>query len=420
MFGLLWSQQVSATDIIRLTSGATSEGVGGIAGFSPSPQTAVMANPALLSQMEDAKSLTLTALAVDSTFTSKLGEASSADSGPGILPEFGMKGRINDSAWSWGFAATIQSALLADFTFTDPPGTAAVNYGPQQHRSAWLIAKMGGALSYDFGKGFSAGLTLGAAYNRNDLKAPYIFQSHPTLQGLKVLVDLSADDVALTSVLGMHYDATENVAIDVSYSFRTDFAASGSLQGNLGQLGLGIQEDFHYKAHVDTALPAVLLAGVSWQVSDRLTLGLQWDRVYWEDSFETLPIRLTRGSNSELNAFLGEDSIVDSAPLNWRDQDSFHFGGEFQFADNRVLRLGFETTESPVPGRTFTPLTGVIFDRAYSAGTQIRLGENLIDIAYRFSTGDDVLVTESGLAGGEYTGTGQSLALHSLVFTLGF
>lgn len=416
--GLLLSGFASATDLVRLTSSAGSEGAGSIVGIAPTPQTAVLANPALLSRMEDSMAFTVSGLHVNSDFTSKLGEVSTADSGPGLLPEFGIKGSVADSGWSWGAALTIQSALLADFEFTDPPGTAGVSYGVQRHRSEWVIAKAGAALSYQFNDRFSAGLTVGVAYNRNELEAPYIFQSHPVLTGLKVLVDLSADDIALTSGLGISYAVSDSVDFNLAYLLRTDFSADGDLSGNLGQLGLGIQEDFTYAANVETALPAVLLAGLSWRASEQLTLGLQWDRVHWQDSFETLPLRLTRGSNADLNTFLGESYIFDTAPLQWRDQDTFHVGGEYSMSGGVKLRFGYENTESPVPGRTFTPMTGAIFDRAYSAGMQFTMGRNVVDVAYRYSTGNDLHVLDSALAGNEYDGTQQSLSLHSLVFSI--
>ncbi len=420
LIGVLTSPAGWASDIIRLTSSAGSEGAAGVSALSPTPQTALLANPALLSRMDDGMSLTLTALAVDSDFTSQLGEVSAADSGPGLFPEFGIKGSLDNSKWQWGAAATIQSALLADFSFTDPPGTADVSYGLQRHRSEWLIAKLGAALSYDFSDRLSAGLTVGLAYNRNELEAPYIFQSHPVLRGLKVLVDLSADDVAFTSVIGLTYAARPDVDFSVSYSLRSDFSADGNLVGNLGQLGLGIEETFTYAANVETALPAIFIAGLSWRANEQLTLGLQWDRVHWENSFATLPVRLTAGSNAELNAFLGEDVIFDTAPLLWEDQDSLHLGAEYLLTSGTTLRAGYERTEPPVPGRTFTPLTGAIFDRAYTLGAGFTLNNTRLDLAYRISTGDDIQVGNSALASGEYANTSQSLTLHSLVLSLGF
>lgn len=417
---LLCVSPVYATDLMRLSGSAANEGAAGLVGLAPNTQTALLANPALLSSVADGIDLGLTALRVNSDFTSSLGELATADKGPGVLPELGIKGSFTDSPWAWGAGLVFQSAMQADFQFQDPPGTGAVSYGLQRHRSEWVIAKLAGALSYQFSDRLSAGLSLGLAYNRNQLEAPYIFQSHPVLTGLKVLVDLDADDLALTAGLGLDYAISDTVDFNLAYSLKTEFSADGDASGNLGQLGLGIQEDFHYKSRVDTALPAVLLAGLTWQASERLRLGIQLDRVFWGDAFETLPIVLTEGSNADLNAFLGQDSIFDVAPLAWSDQDSVHIGGQYRLTDGSQLRFGYESSEAPVPRRTFTPMTGAILDEAYSAGLHFRLGRRDYDIAYRFAQGDEINIMNSGLAGGEYSNTSQSLKLHSLTLSFRF
>ncbi|MEX2468846.1 MAG: hypothetical protein WD396_03745, partial [Pseudohongiellaceae bacterium] len=177
---------------------------------------------------------------------------------------------------------------------------------------------------------------------------------------------------------------------------------------------------FRYDANVETAQPAVLVAGTTWRASERLTLGLQLDRVFWKDAFEVLPIRLTGGSNVELNDFLGADFILDTAPLNWNDQDSVHVGGKYRLRAGGILRLGYEHSEAPVPARTFTPMTGAILDEAYSIGLRFTLNRRDYDIAYRFSRGDDIRVLDSALVGGEYDNTSQSLALHSLSLSFRF
>lgn len=409
-----------ASDLFRLSGSAASDGAAGLTGLAANTQTALLSNPALLNDAAQGFSFSLTSLRVNSDFTSSTGEVAAADKGPGVIPELAYKGGAASGNWSWGLGVIVQSAMKADFRFQDPPGTAGVSYGLQGHGAEWLVAKLAGALAYQFNDQLTAGLSLGVAYNRNQLDAPYIFQSHPVLTGLKVLVDLDVDDVALTSSLGLNYRASDAVQFQLAYSLETDFSADGDLNGNLGQLGLGIQEDFRYNANVRTTLPASLMMGATWQFSDELTLGLQFDRIFWEDAFEVLPIRLTQGSNNDLNTFLGEDFIFDVAPLQWRDQDSVHFGGEYQLPGGGKLRLGYESSEAQAPGRTATPMTAAILDEAYTAGLRFRLGIRDIDVAYRFSRGDDLAIIDSALAGGEYDNTAQSLELHSLMLSFTF
>lgn len=410
----LIASQSFSSDLFRLSGSAASDGAAGLIGLAPNAQTAVLGNPALLGRAEDGLNFSLTSLRVNSEFTSRLGQVATADKGPGIIPELGFKADMGVEGWTWGAGFVVQSAMKADFRFQDPPGTGGVSYGVQQHSAEWLVAKLAGAISYQFTDQLSAGLSLGVAYNRNQLEAPYIFQSHPVLTGLKVLVDLDADDIAVTSSLGLDYNFSENVAFNLAYTFATDFSAEGDLSGNLGQLGLGIQENFSYAANVETTLPAVLLAGVTWQASDQLTLGLQIDQIYWDDAFDVLPIRLTSGSNGDLNTFLGEDHITDVAPLGWDDQTSVHLGGEYTLGTGTRLRLGYESSEAPVAAATATPMTGAILDEAWTAGMQFQLGSRAIDVAYRFARGDDLSIVDSALAGGEYDLTSQSLILHSL------
>ena len=92
---------VSATDLFRLSGSAASDGAGGLTGLSPNTQTALLSNPSLLSDLEDGISVGITALRVDSRFTSSLGEQTRADKGPGIIPELAYKADLADGDWSW-------------------------------------------------------------------------------------------------------------------------------------------------------------------------------------------------------------------------------------------------------------------------------------------------------------------------------
>ena len=192
---LVFSPATNATDLIRSGGGAGNEGVAGVLGLSSDPLSAVNGNPAMLSGLENGQVFSMAMLSVDSVFTSSTGETAEADEGPGFLPQFAMKRQLGNGNWSWGAGFSVKSAMQADFNFVDPPGTLGVSYGRQTHRSEFLVARASGALSYQVNPALSLGISLEALYNRNQLQAPYIFQSHPVLAGLKVLVDLDADDL---------------------------------------------------------------------------------------------------------------------------------------------------------------------------------------------------------------------------------
>jgi long-subunit fatty acid transport protein len=417
---LLLAPALNATDLIRAGGGAGNEGVAGVLGLSSDALSAVNGNPALLSGLENGQVLSLSMLSVDSVFTSSTGEAASADAGPGLMPQFALKRQAGNGNLSWGAGFSIESAMQADFSFVDPPGTLGVSYGRQIHRSAFLIAKASAALSYQLSPELAIGFSLEAHYNRNQLQAPYIFQSHPLLAGLKVLVDLDADDVQLGTSLGLVFTPQGDWTFNLAWSPEVDFSADGDISGNLGQLGLGIEETFAYRARVETGKPATLILGASWQVAERLTLGVQFDRIEWSRTFRDLPIMLTEGSNDDLNAFLGENLINDVAPLNWRDQDSWHLGIQYQWQSGTLLRFGYEDSEVPVPSATVTPLTAALLERAITAGVSFQSGGRDIDLAYRYSDSDRLKVANSSLLGGEYNNTAQTLNLHTVNLSVRF
>ncbi|MDA0687617.1 MAG: outer membrane protein transport protein [Proteobacteria bacterium] len=417
---LFFTPALNATDLIRSGGGAGNEGVAGVLGLSSDALSGINGNPALLRGLEDGQVLSLSILTVDSVFTSGNGEVSKADEGPGLMPQFALKRQVSDDNWSWGAGFSVQSAMQADFSFVDPAGTLGVSYGRQTHRSEFLIAKASGALSYQVTPELAVGISLEAHYNRNQLQAPYIFQSHPVLAGLKVLVDLDADDLQLGTSVGLVFTPQGDWSFNLAWSPEIDFSADGDISGNLAQLGLGIQETFNYKARVETGKPEKLILGASWQVADRVLLGLQYDRIQWSSVFRDLPIMLTEGSNGDLNAFLGENLITDVAPLNWRNQDTWHFGLQYLLPSGTLLRFGYEDSEVPVPSATITPMTAATLDRAITVGASIQLAGRDIDLAYRYSDSDRFNVGDSALLGGEYDNTSQTLNLHTVNLSIRF
>ncbi len=414
------SQSILATDLIRSGSSAATMGSGGVTGLSQDALTSLSSNPAYLASLENSNQVSVAALLVDSEFTSSLGETVAADSGPGIFPEFALSRRVADTPWTWGAGANVLSAMRADFQFADPIGASGVSYGHQTHRSEFVVVKLSAGVAYRISNALSIGASMGVAYNRNQLKAPYIFQSSPTLRGFKILADLDADDFALTTSVGINYQLNSDWQFNIAYNPEVSFSANGELIGDLAQLGLGIPQAFAYNANVKTALPTTLIAGLTWQASDRLQLGVQYDSIGWQKSFDTLPIRLTNGSNQELNRLVGDDFIEDTAPLNWDNQRAVHVGTVYTTKRGRTFRAGLENSNVPPPRSTLTPLTGAILDTVYSLGFDFPVAGAKVDFAYRYSVGSDTRVINSDLLAGEYSNSELSLKLHSVILSLSF
>ncbi len=412
--------QAQATDLVRISAGARAMGAANVAGLANDPLSSISANPAFLSGQEKSFQASLQTIWVDSEFTSSLDEQSSADSGPGLIPDIGFVLPLDSSKWTLGGGITVHSGMLASFDFTDPPGTLGVTYGHQTHEAQFSVINASAALAYQVNDNLSVGAQLGMAYNRNQLLAPYIFQSHPALSGLKVLVDLDVDDLSPSFSLGMDYQSDEGRRYYAAYSIENKFSAKGDTRGNLGQLGLFAQEDFAYDTQVNTAMPAFAMAGTTWPANDNLTLGIQIDWIGWGSAFEDLPILLTNGTNDELNALLGDSSIADTAPLDWENQVTFKVGGEY--SDNtRVYRLGYEYSNVPVPTSTMTPMTGATLQHALSAGVSMPFNGHTIDFSYRLGMDSGTTMIDAlDLQGGEYSGSRLDLMVHSISVAIEF
>lgn len=409
-----------ASDLVRTGAGARALGMANIAGLADDPLAALTANPALLSGQDKSWQLSAQGMLVDSTFTSSLGQRDSAAKGPGVLPDAAFVLPLADGPWTLGGGITVQSGMQAKFDFTDPPGTLGVSYGRQVHESRFAVVNAALAASYAVDERLSVGLRAGIAYNRDQLRAPYIFQSHPALQGLKVLVDLDVKDYAPTLGFGVDYKLANGGRLYGSYSVKTDFSADGNTTGDLGQLGLFNQADFAYDTVVKTAMPAFASAGIVWPAAGNLALGLQLDWISWSDAFDTLPLLFTNGTNDELNAFLGSTNIADTAPLDWHDQVTLHVGGQWAVG-NRTWRLGYDYSNVPTPAATMTPMTGAILRHGLSAGLSLPFNDRRLDLAYRLSVGNGTTrIDADALKGPEYRGSSLDLVLHSIAVSMTF
>jgi long-chain fatty acid transport protein len=413
-FLLVFSVQIQANDLVRIGTGTRAMGMANITGLSGDPLASLSGNPALLASQPSSVQFSMTSIINDSSFSNVAGPNTDHNSGPNFVPDVAALWSPSGSRFSLAAGVIVNSALKADYTFQDVPGTLGVSYGEQGHKAEYIVVSAVLGLAYEVNDRFSVGATLGFAANRNRMKAPYIFQSHPVLGGLKVLVSLDTDDTGIVSRLGMNYRITENVSFNTTYMFETNFVADGDLKGNLSALGLGIQPEFIYDTEVSTGVPRNFSAGIDWQTSDTLKLGFQVDWINWKKSFDALPLRLRNGDNAELNAFLGSNAIDDTAPLDWRDQYVFHLAGEYRYSDVMTLRAGYEYSNVTVPTSTLAPMAGAILDHVICFGLGYQFEKFQLDLAYRWSIDNAVNVEDSALLGVEYDNTRLKTGLHSL------
>ncbi|MDB6139354.1 MAG: rane protein involved in aromatic hydrocarbon degradation, partial [Verrucomicrobiaceae bacterium] len=117
-----------------------------------------------------------------------------------------------------GFSVVPDSSRQADWHFQDPPGGAGghTSYGYQQYHSEILNVRAALGLGLRLSDSWSFGASVGGVYNRNELKVPYIFQSHPALAGMKTLLDMETDGYGINGDLGLTWKASKDLTFGLS------------------------------------------------------------------------------------------------------------------------------------------------------------------------------------------------------------
>ena len=425
---LALSNSVQANSLFKNGTGARSMGTGGTSlTLDEDAFSAMYSNPAALTDHKS-KSLdiAITSVFLDAEFrnATTVTNGSKAETGPGIIPDLAFIMPLKHHL-SAGVSLGLLSALAADYAFVDPSGNTATttSTGYQTHKSSFITGRLGLGLAYAINSHWSVGASMGLLYNRNRLKAPYIFQSHPVLAGAlggsKVIVNLDAEAYGINGQLSTRYRINDDLMLGIAWTSSTSFEAEGTLRGRTTGVLAGIG-GFKYDAEVETNLPQSLSVGLGWNINRDWHLGLQFDWLDWSNAFAELPIRLTNGTNAMLNAAIGDNRIDDTAPLDWQDQYVTRIGVEYRWSERLHFRSGYSYSNNPVPDETLTPLTAAIMQHSISLGLGYRGNSFQAELAWQWDLPTEESVSVSRLRAGEYNSSEVEVGIHWVSLSLSF
>lgn len=339
----------------------------------------------------------------------------------GLVP-FGAFGTpIGHSRWTVGFGITPDLLSSSKWQYRDSPGVGGANYGAQIETSKILAFRSSAGVSYSFSPKFAVGATLGAVYNSNTLDAPYIFQQHPVLAGLKTLLNLHTTGIGWNGSFGFLATPTRKLQVGASYRTSTDIASTGTATGNMGEqfavLGIPFQPDFSYRAQVKVVLPQSALVSALWQASPVLRFSAQTDWTGWNNAFYHLPVTLMNGTNADINSLLNSSTIKDAVPLNWKDQFTFRGAAERSLGESFSVSGGFLHGNNPVPNSSLSPLTAAIMQNGVTAGLGYHVGRYHFDLGYGFDFTAQSNVGTSALLSGEYSNSRVKVGTQALTLS---
>lgn len=418
---------LNAQDFYWNTASARSMALGGV--YIPSAAgalDALAANPAGLTELSSRTiDFSVSAIFARGSFSDSVNADSHLHDSPGVIPygAFGMP--VGHSRFSFGVGLVPELMSVSNWNYVDAPGAAGATYGLQQQKSAILAARAVAGLGFALTNKISLGASVGAVYNQNTLDAPYIFQTTPVVAGLKTLLDLHTTGVGWNTSVGVIVRPSSRVQVNAAWKSHTVIDSTGNASGNLSAqfaaLGLaGAPSTFNYSASVHNVLPQSVLLGVTWRVDGRWVFGLQADWINWSDSFNTLPVNLTNGTNAAVNGLLNSTSLNDRIPVLWKDQYSFRGGVERLLTENISIRGGYAHANNPVPGSTLSPLTAAIMTDQLSTGVGYRLGRWQFDLGYAVNPTAHESVQQSALLSGEYNNSTVRIGTQMLTLNSSF
>ena len=424
---LLVALSASANGLYQNGHGARAKALGGAGSIvTDDPLSAVASNPASLTTVEGvAFSLGAVGLFADGEFENAAnpgGVDLGTDAGFGA--ELALTIPLCPKA-TLGLGMVPESTLRAEWAYNDTnPGATGnalvpggVSYGFQRHESEIIVLRSALGLGVQLTDTLSVGASAGLIYNDNRLTAPYIFQSHPGLAGLKTLLDLEADGFGVDGQVGALWRPNGQWAFALTWKSPSEVHAKGDATGDVGQQLGQPSVPFHYDAEVQNRFPQSFTLGAAWQPTEQWRLLGQVDWINWEDAFDVLRVRLRNGDSGIINGVLGSTSLDDDAPLNWENRFVFRTGVEYSATESIRLRAGYSYGKSPVPDATLTPLTAVILEHTIGLGVGWSSGRWAVDAAWQWDLPTTRDVGASALRAGEYSNSSVKAGIHTVALT---
>jgi long-subunit fatty acid transport protein len=357
------------------------------------------------------------------SFSNASNNASPMSSNYGFVP-FGSIGAPLGKHWAVGFGIMPDLLSTSKWHYSDTPGYGGVDYGLQREKSQIDAIRGMAGVAYRFSDKLSIGATVGSDFNSNTLDAPYIFQIHPVLAGLKTLLDLHTSGFGWNSSYGINAKPTRRLDLGASFRTATSITSHGSATGNLGvafqTLGIPFPPAFAYRGQVHVQLPPSALVSAGWQATPTVRLSFQSDWIGWRNSFNTLPVTLTQGNNPDINGLLKSNGIKDTVPLDWKDQFNFRGALERSLGENLVIGAGYLHGNNPVPRSTLSPLTAAIMQDGLTTGLSWHTGRVHFGASYGYGFTAQGQVAHSSLLYDEYSNAKTKIGTQSFTLTTGF
>jgi long-subunit fatty acid transport protein len=410
--------------VYRGASGARDTSIAGADSvLGTTPVSALSWNPAGLASLEEPEfDIAFASIHARGKFTNRVDSNGLLRDASGVVPDGAIAFPLRQRSLVVAGGLLTDGAIAGSWNYQDAPGAAGATYGLAEHRSGVVVLRPTAGVGARLGSRFAVGGSVSMLWNRNELTAPYIFQTQAPLVGLKTLLDVHATGTGWSGSVGATARPHRKVQAGVAWRSRTTLTTRGQATGDawaqFKALGVAADSTFEYSAAVRNSFPAMFAAGGSWEVTPRVRVAGQLERWGWHDAFSSLPITLTNGTNAVINSLVGSATIKEIVPLDWKNQLVRRVGTEYTWSSSIVLRGGYAYSPSPVPTDTLTPMTAAIVEHTFGAGLGVIQGKTSIDVGFQWSPATERRVQNTALKGSEYNGTSVAVGAQGLVLSV--
>ena len=251
---------------------------------------------------------------------------------------------------------------------------------------------------------------IGLAYRPNSNLScglSYTLPTTLTYKNGKATMDMSKqfEDAMGRAVMGFYSQpGTHGAPLDTAFKYvGMNFATMGI------DLSKGVYAE--YDLEVGMKLPQSIGFGMSYKASNTVRLGLDFEWINWSNAFDKMSIKLTNGTNSNVNTMMGSPNVNIDFPLNWKDAVIVKVGGEFDATKEVTLRLGYAFGSNPVPENTVFPVFPAIVENHLTLGGSYKFTNNIsLNLALETVLNKDLTSTNPSLVQSEFNGSTSSLS----------
>ncbi len=447
-------------------------------GFFDSPEL-MATNPAGIAFVENSMiDANLSLLIPSLHFTNGLNDKD-GDDNLYPLPSVAYVNRPSTGAWSWGVGVFTTGGMGADYTLQHPllgsqeyhsmlavfqagpslswefaPGIAL---GASAHAVySQMEMKMPYSLSPDIMAGVAnpmTGMTFGQMFSAPPTQGGFGYEEVTAAADMKELAGISfqgkiglAFNLGSGMSLGIAYSSpvpmtyrNGTAAMDMTGQFQDAMgrAVQGYMMQNptatmeeaqqavmqmFGQLGIDPTLGFAATYDVETTfgMPQTIGAGMKYEVSDEIRIGLDVDYVFWSSAFDEMEISLTNGSNANINRMMGGSTVETTFPMNWEDTFIAKLGFEYDASTALLLRAGYAYGSNPVPDETAFPVFPAILEHHLMLGGSVFVPATplAIHLAFEYGLNNEQTGATPHLVAQEYAGSTSELS--TMLFHIAF